>query len=87
MWNAKGGPDGPTDSCNFNCRVGTYCGMVTSYTDVEDECNHVAGFRPGQMRRKDTHSFTGFTGKMQRLMMFNEDQFYEFMADPWLERV
>ena len=61
--------------------------MVTSYADTEDECNQLAGLKPGQRRRKDPHSFSGFTGKLQRLFMFSEDQFYEFMADPWLERL
>lgn len=83
MWNAKSGPDGPIESCDSNCRRGAYCGLVTSYTDVEAECNAMVG--NGYSRRKDPHSFS-FTGKMQRMFYFNEDQFYEFMADPWLER-
>ena len=87
MWNAKNGPDGYMESCNSDCRRGTYCDLVTSFADTEDECNKIAGLAPGQRRRKDPHSFSGFTGDLQRLFMFSEGQFYEFMADPWLERV
>lgn len=83
-WNAKSGPDGPMDSCDSRCRRRPYCQMVTSYTDVEEECNQLAGISE-YVRRKDPHSFGGFTGKMQKLFLFNEEQFYEFMADPWLE--
>jgi hypothetical protein len=88
MWNAKGGPAGPLDSCGLDCRRGIYCSISTSFTDTEAECNQVAGIDVSQRsKRKDPHSFAGFGGKMQRLFFFNEDQFYEFMADPWLERV
>ena len=87
MWNAKGGPAGPLDSCGQNCRRGAYCGLVTSYTDVEAECNIIAGNEFGFQRRKDPHSFSGFSDDLQRLFFFNEEQFYEFMADPWLQHV
>lgn len=87
MWNAKSGPGGAMDSCDLGCRLGTYCGLVTSYADTEDECHVMAGLPSGQRPRKDPHSFTGFTGKLQRMFFFNEDQFYEFMADPWLEKI
>lgn len=70
-WNAKGGPDGPIDSCDSNCRRGPYCQMVTSYTDVEDECNSMVG--NSYTRRKDPHSFGGFTSKLQRLFLFSEE--------------
>ena len=86
MWNAKDGPDGPSQSCDHNCRRGMYCGLVTSYTDTEAECSQIAGLPYGS-KRKDPHSMSGFTGNLQRLFLFSEDQFYEFMADPWLERV
>jgi hypothetical protein len=69
MWNAKGGPDGPQESCDSNCRRGAYCGLVTSYTDVEAECNAGNAFS----RRKDPHAFGGFTRKFQRMFYFNED--------------
>ncbi len=86
-WNAKGGPDGPRESCDSRCRRGMYCNIATSFADHEDICNSAAGIPAGANFRKDPHSFAGFTGKLQRLATFSEDQFYEFMADPWLERI
>jgi Acid sphingomyelin phosphodiesterase C-terminal region len=41
MWNAKGGPDGPMNSCDQNCRRSTYCDLVSSYADTEVECNSI----------------------------------------------
>jgi hypothetical protein len=52
-------------------------------TDDEDLCHQ------GQLnnkKKKDPHSKTFGFDKNQRMVMFNQDQFYEVMADPWLKR-
>ena len=81
MWNAKHGPDGYMESCDAHCRRNMYCDLATSYTDDEDACNNG---QYSSKKRKDPHTKT--IG-LQKLMGFSEGQFYEFMADPWLQKV
>lgn len=82
QWQAKGGPDGQVTSCDDNCRRGMFCDLTTSYTDDEDLCNEG---KFSAFKKKDPHSFN--FNPFRALLNFNEDAFYEFMADPWLERV
>jgi sphingomyelin phosphodiesterase len=74
MWNAKGGPDGDDldGSCNEKCRRRTFCSLVTSTTDDEDECKEA-------IKKSFSLNIDEFH--------FSEDAFYEFMAGPWVEKV
>jgi hypothetical protein len=82
MWNAKSGPDGPMGSCDANCRRNKYCNIVNSYKDDETICNN-GQKSPYAQKDRDTVSINPLKG----FINFDEGAFYEYMADPWLERI
>lgn len=80
-FNAKGGPGGIRDSCSESCRRGKYCDMAFSHTDDERKCGHDDSvYRQtvpyGFMKEED----------LKALGNFNKDDFFETMADPWIQR-
>ena len=83
IWNAKGGPDGEMNSCDQSCRRYTYCSLVTSFADTEDECNQVeVGSKPNWRREKGL-----FPSSMEKLFDFNQDMLFDFMTNPWFEKI
>ena len=62
-----------------------FCDLTTSYTDDEDACNKGL-FSAKKKKNPHMPDMFGFS-KLQRMVFFSEDDFYEFMADPWLEKL
>jgi hypothetical protein len=58
--------------------------MVTSFADTEDECNRVEVGSNTNWGRKDKGLFPG---SMQKLFEINQDMVFDFMTNPWFEKI
>ena len=58
--------------------------MVTSFADTEDECNRVEVGSKTSWGRQDKGLFPG---SMQKLFEFNQDMVFDFMTNPWFEKI
>jgi hypothetical protein len=62
--------------------------MVTSFADTQDECNSQenSGINEWQQKRR-RHDSHMFAHDMHSMFGFNENDLYDFMTNPWLERI